>query len=673
MATTEETVIIDVQIDQADAQRQLVQTEKSMNALKKQAADLRKEYKDGKISEEEYAQASLEIQSAQKREADQKRTLNKLVQTESNSRNALKLRVSQLAHEYDNLNKGTAEGAQRAQQLEKELKDLNAEITKTSKSAGLFKDQIGNYPEGFGNIAGSVKEATDEIQPFGISVSGAAGSLAKYATVAGAAVGVVGALGAAYAASAVGARDLETAQDLLAATTDVLVNRFGDLIGTAEDGTGFITGFTQSLLLYLNAEVGAEAAAKAAAIDRLRQLEISEAFAQAAAKDSERRAENARRIRDDESQDLQTRLEQTKAIDTELSASAQRSITVLEARKNALIESTSNYDKNRNAQLQVAQIDAEIADKEEEINGKLTENVTARRAILELIRQQNELEAGVAAANRRIGTGPGIMQVGQSPATPVEDPFATQQTRENIVEAQADQFQLLVGMNEKFQDDLVKYNQQAYDQDVINKRRASDLKIQIDQQEKEIGLATAQGYLNAAGMLFDQESSQYKAIATAQTLISTYSAATKAYEAAFLPLPTVASPALGVAFAAAAVAQGLANVAAINGIQFAEGGYTGDGGKYEPAGIVHRGEYVTPKHIVNSPAAQPHLMALENMRTRPYYDGGYVSGQAVSETQIAMIAANAIRNMPPAEISVKEVTNVQRTIAIREQSSRLGR
>lgn len=31
---------------------------------------------------------------------------------------------------------------------------------------------------------------------------------------------------------------------------------------------------------------------------------------------------------------------------------------------------------------------------------------------------------------------------------------------------------------------------------------------------------------------------------------------------------------------------------------FAEGGYTGDGGKYEAAGVVHRGEWVAPKWMV---------------------------------------------------------------------------
>jgi capsule polysaccharide export protein KpsE/RkpR len=34
---------------------------------------------------------------------------------------------------------------------------------------------------------------------------------------------------------------------------------------------------------------------------------------------------------------------------------------------------------------------------------------------------------------------------------------------------------------------------------------------------------------------------------------------------------------------------------------FARGGYTGHGGKWDPAGIVHRGEWVTPQEIVRQP------------------------------------------------------------------------
>lgn len=39
--------------------------------------------------------------------------------------------------------------------------------------------------------------------------------------------------------------------------------------------------------------------------------------------------------------------------------------------------------------------------------------------------------------------------------------------------------------------------------------------------------------------------------------------------------------------------------------RFADGGFTGRGGKYEPAGIVHRGEYVLPKEQVNQTTGMP--------------------------------------------------------------------
>ena len=47
---------------------------------------------------------------------------------------------------------------------------------------------------------------------------------------------------------------------------------------------------------------------------------------------------------------------------------------------------------------------------------------------------------------------------------------------------------------------------------------------------------------------------------------------------------------------------------------FAEGGYTGIGGKYEPAGTVHRGEYVLPQEAVQNPAFAPVLNVAEMAR-----------------------------------------------------------
>ncbi|WP_330508166.1 phage tail tape measure protein [Pseudomonas putida] len=54
---------------------------------------------------------------------------------------------------------------------------------------------------------------------------------------------------------------------------------------------------------------------------------------------------------------------------------------------------------------------------------------------------------------------------------------------------------------------------------------------------------------------------------------------------------------------------------------FSDGGYTGPGGKYEPAGIVHRDEFVMRKEVVQQPGM---LEFLDSLNTRGYADGGLV-------------------------------------------------
>lgn len=62
---------------------------------------------------------------------------------------------------------------------------------------------------------------------------------------------------------------------------------------------------------------------------------------------------------------------------------------------------------------------------------------------------------------------------------------------------------------------------------------------------------------------------------------------------------------------------------------FADGGYTGDGHKYEPAGVVHRGEYVVDAKTTARPGVR---QALESLSAggvlRGYANGGYVGGSA---------------------------------------------
>ncbi|EOP2030697.1 phage tail tape measure protein, partial [Escherichia coli] len=78
---------------------------------------------------------------------------------------------------------------------------------------------------------------------------------------------------------------------------------------------------------------------------------------------------------------------------------------------------------------------------------------------------------------------------------------------------------------------------------------------------------------------------------------------------------------IGSAIGGASASTGTAIQAAAANFHFATGGFTGTGGKYEPAGIVHRGEFVFTKEAT-SRIGVGNLYRL----MRGYAEGGYVGG-----------------------------------------------
>lgn len=659
----EETLLLNIEVDQSDAQKQLVATEKSLLSLKNEQKELNQAYKEGKISEDSYVKSNLAIQQAIKKETDQKRVLNKLIDTESNSRDAARVKVSQLTREYNSLNLATDAGKARSKELASEIKKLNDELNKGSKSAGSFKDNIGNYPKFFDNIAGSASKAVNEIKPFGVSLDSQAASLGKYATGAGAVVGVLTGLVTMYANSAAGARDLSFAQDLLTSSTSILSEGVAELLGAGNDEIGLFSKLTAAALFYLDSSLGIAAVQQATSKQRLRDLELDRSLSLAQGKIEERNAENARRIRDDESKSLEERLAQTQVVNDALTRGGEGVVKILKEQVTAVIQSTTNFAKNKNAQLEVSQLAQEIADKEEEITGKLTENVTARRNILKLIKEQADFEKQVAAADVRTFFGGVKLDKGNVRQTGALDQQELD-VNTDVLKGDTEIADQRLKNEFKLQKELERIRKKGYEDDLANK-------ISFDKLKQQAELSQLDFYaqiLGSASSVFAQSSAEYKILATAQTLISTYSAAQKAFESqSAIP---IFGPGLGGLAAAAAIASGLANVAAINGVQFAEGGYTGQGAKYEPAGVVHRGEYVTPKHIVESAPAQPHLRALETMR-RGYADGGFVTNETVSSSQLAMITANAIRNMPQPVVGVKQIVREMQAVQVKQSTSTL--
>lgn len=94
-------------------------------------------------------------------------------------------------------------------------------------------------------------------------------------------------------------------------------------------------------------------------------------------------------------------------------------------------------------------------------------------------------------------------------------------------------------------------------------------------------------------------------------------------------------------------------------VGFASGGYTGDGGKYQPAGVVHRGEYVITKEATSRLG----VGFLNHLN----YGRGYANGGSVGS-----IPSTGYKPMTGGNISVKVINNGEPVNASVEQRQRNG-
>jgi hypothetical protein len=640
----EETVILEFKVDQAAAQKSLEQTEKALLDLRKEQQELRAEYNKGTITQTQYIKENLRLQNSIKKETDQKRTLIRTVETESNSRNALRLQISKLTKEYDNLNRETAEGVKRSNELEKEIGQLSAQLTKGDKAAGLFKNQIGNYPKQFGDAASSIRVA-------GVSVGDITSRMAAFANPATAAVGLITALGTAYANSTRGAKDLEFAQNQLSSAFLLVNNSLAELISSSgEDGKGFFASLADDLLKRINPAIGALSNLRAQSLELLEDLEREEISVRGDINDRlEENQELLTKISDEQTA-INDKLIAASDIEANLVNNQSQLVDVLE-KQLAELNLQLKLDKDNEAlQTAVLQLEREISKEKTQTTKKIEANNRLQDDLLKKLREQQEIESRLRRATVRGNTSDdaailtGAGQTAQEAAKGVDSKGKVTTSTEVSGRSGVDQ----VKFQERLSRDIAKIKDREAEQFVL-----------AEQKKREALVFTMQTSM----AIFDEQTGAYKILASSDALINTYKAANLALSSFPPPFSYVA--------AAASVAAGLANVAKINGIQFAEGGYTGSGGKYEPAGVVHKGEWVAPQHVVNNPSAQPHLSALENMR-KGYADGGFVTNQMTDSSQQALMLANALRNLPPSVVSVQEITTTQKRVLTRENLAKLG-
>lgn len=137
------------------------------------------------------------------------------------------------------------------------------------------------------------------------------------------------------------------------------------------------------------------------------------------------------------------------------------------------------------------------------------------------------------------------------------------------------------------------------------RQRAADANQVIEAQKNTIISAATQSLFGSTAEImrtgFGEQSAIYKVAFAASKAFAIADSMVKIQQAIASGAVSAPYPANIIAMAsiAAQTASIVSNIQAVSGVGFASGGYTGPGGKYQPAGIVHKGEYVFDQASTN--------------------------------------------------------------------------
>jgi hypothetical protein len=200
------------------------------------------------------------------------------------------------------------------------------------------------------------------------------------------------------------------------------------------------------------------------------------------------------------------------------------------------------------------------------------------------------------------------------------------------------------------------------DQELAKLREKITLTQQLDGTNQQVA-ASADGLKNAQQYFAESFTSSLSGLLTGtQTLNGALQNLLSSLIDATLQAALLGKGPLGGLFGG----QGTGILGALFG--FADGGYTGDGGKYQAAGVVHRGEYVLSKEATRR-AGVANLDALHSS-LKGYAIGGYV-GNAPAIRKPNLKAANS--NAAPAQqISISAPVTVNGSSGTPEQNADLA-
>lgn len=581
-----------------------------IDATNARIKQITKDYDEGRMAVDDYNQELQEnleeLQKLRTEQGDVRSSLNastKALLSAKGSYVEMSQTLGQLRNAYRQLSKEQREGAIGTEMLG-QIKLLDAELKEVDASMGNFQRNVGGY-----------EEALKQVLP---PQAGLIVDLGKLSVEGG------------------GIPSLFTGmKNSIVGMTKAAIAFMATPLGMVLTALAAAAGAAFALFNARNKEIEKQAEASAKALERQKEqmerfdLEISREVELLRADGKEQEANAlARRSVTDAMNKAQQAVDEYREKYNQMSAKEQKANAetlkgyedALQARIDAWEEVIHEDEVRRRTELR----------EEREQSEKLKEEWA--KAAAEKQRIAEETNAAIREANAAFRDETALMQAEQGAGTQSGDlALAQEQFRQELAafEAMVDEKQIaeelaqerrklmLEQYGQEIADIQSRYLKQENDQllkaldeemaaefEADKKRVSQELKNSKERQKiadaeyKHKQMITQQtGILLQAGAQLAGESTAVgKAMAVAAATISTYQSAQAAYQAAFMPVPTYASPVLGAINMAAAIAVGLANIKSILSVDSSGG--TGYGSSSSAGAAVSTPAVVTPPAVV---------------------------------------------------------------------------
>lgn len=712
----EEQVIIDITLDADEAKRETRVFTQLIERQRQQLKEARKALRESGGANKQAAKEVARLSASIKENNTRLRQAQKEVKANDNSINALRASVSRLTKERNNLNVKDAESQKRFNQLTKEIKSQTDQLKKLEKAAGDTRRNVGNYTE-------SISEALSTSSSFGLQVQGliqgvdgltTALKATRVALVAIPLAAVVALINTFLQNTEEGRIILENFANAVKFVASTVGQFVQVLIRAVRGQEEFSKGFAR---LAENARAAAEATAQLAKENR--RVQLSESILTKIIAERTAQIEEQRNIRDDERRSIAERIRANeKILELEKSRLANTEFQIKDRLRLLELERTA-AGADRNAQqfvIRRIELETQLQEARDDFASRTNENITNQvqlerdAAQLSLDTQKNLLEQRLvnleAEEFQTVRTVKRIFAIRQQQLD-LERQFVLERTRgiertQRLSELAVQQEQLnaerriaireaekeaQVEITRREAEEIKAIEDAALNADIARlqlgveaQRKADEERRRSAEQRAKAQIAieeATQGVLFSTFELFGNLLSEQqrqseafiafqKTFGIAEVLINLQKelSGIAASNSGLGPF----APAVIAVQQGAAIARAAASVAAISSQSFATGGYTGDGGKYEPAGIVHRGEYVVSKEKVSQFGGPGAVSRIFDQRLPGKASGGFagIPSSAINSAVNVRTQANdfsrAIASLN-LNVAVKDINDGQQKYA----------